>query len=83
MNKILIEVKLPVADMTYDILVPDTMQIGTLTELVSKVFTRLSKGVYSSTGSALLCESNTGKEYDMNMKVYETDIHNGTKLLLY
>lgn len=83
MNKILIEVRLPAAGISYDLAVPDTMQIGTMTQLVAAVFTKLSNGVYYATPEAILCEQKTGKEYDMNLRIYETDIRNGTKFYLY
>lgn len=48
MNKVLVEVKLPAADIVYDLFVPCSMQIGTMTQLVATVFSKLSKGVYCS-----------------------------------
>lgn len=83
MNKVLIEVKLPVADMAYDLFVPDSMQVGTMTQLVASAFSKLSNGVYMPSECSVLCNQETGKEYDLNARVYETDIHNGTKLFLY
>lgn len=83
MSKVLIEVKLPAAGLCYDLFVPDSMQIGTLTALAASVFSRLSGGVYTAGGQAVLCEQKTGRQYDVNARVYETDIRNGTKLLLY
>lgn len=83
MNKVLIEVKLPAAGMSYDIFVPDSMQVGTLTALVASAFSRLSGGVYIAGENAVLCEQKTGVQYNVNARIYETDIRNGTKLLLY
>lgn len=83
MNKVLIEVKLPAAELSYDIFVPDSMQIGTLTALTAAVFSRLSGGVYTAGEQAVLCEQRTGEQYDVNARIFETDIRNGTKLLLY
>jgi hypothetical protein len=83
MNKYLIEVKLPAAGLVYDLLVPDTMQIGTLTALAASALSRLSGGIYIPSGSSVLCCQKTGAQYDVNARVYETDIRNGSKLFLY
>ncbi len=83
MNKVLIEVTLPAAGLSYDIFVPDSMQIGTLTMLTASVFSRLSGGVYTVGEQAVLCSRKTGEQYDINARLFETDIRNGTKLLLY
>ena len=83
MEKYLIEVRLPAAGIVYDLFVPDTMQVGTMTQLVASVFAHLSDGVYAASQTSLLCEQKTGKEYDVNAKIRDTDIRNGTKLFLY
>ena len=83
MNKVLIEVKLPSAGISYDLSVPGSMQIGTMTQLIASVFAKLSKGVYLASPESLVCEQKTGKEYDANARVWATDIRNGTKLFLF
>ncbi|KIR01542.1 hypothetical protein P261_00356 [Lachnospiraceae bacterium TWA4] len=83
MNKILIEVKLPAADMVYDFFIPKTMQIGTMTNLVASVFSKLSKGAYLASESSVLCEQKSGLEFNSDLYVYETEIQNGTKFFLY
>lgn len=83
MKKILIEVKLPAAGLTYDLSIPDSMQVGMLTQLTASVFAKLSNGVYMATSDSILCEQQTGKLYDVNARIYETDIRNGTKLFLF
>ena len=83
MNKVLVEVKLPAADIVYDLFVPCSMQIGTMTQLVAAVFSKLSKGVYCATPNSILCEQKTGKQYEANAYIRDTDIRNGTKLFLY
>ena len=83
MEKILVEVSLPAANLVYDLFVPDTMQIGMLTMLTASVLSKLSGGVYGASPQAVLCEKMTGKEYDVNARIRDTDICNGTKLILY
>ena len=83
MNKILVEVKLPAAGLSYDMFVPDSMQIGTLTMLAASVLSRLSGGAYIVGEHAVLCEQKTGAQFNPDARIFETNIRNGTKLLLY
>ena len=83
MEKVLIEVALPAADMKYDLFVPDQMQIGTLTGLVSTVFSKLSNGMYTASPSAVLCDKDTGCQYDSHLRIRDTEIRNGSRLILY
>ncbi len=83
MKKYLVEVKLPAADLSYDMFIPDSMQIGTLTQLVASAFTKLSNGTYQASVQSILCRQETGKEYDPNLRVRDTEIRNGTKLFLF
>ena len=83
MEKLLIEVSLPAADLVYDLFVPDSMQVGTLTELTASVFAKISEGDYLPLNHKVLCEKTTGKTYNDNDRIRDTDIRNGTKLILY
>lgn len=80
--KYLIEVRLPAGDLTYDMFVSASMQIGTITQLASQAFTMLSSGVYQGNENTLLCEQTTGQIYDCNKRVCETNIKNGTKVFI-
>ena len=83
MNKILIEVTSPAAGQTYDMFVPDTLQIGEMVSLLGNVFAQTSNGTYSKTSSMVLSEKKTGYVFDLNKTVRDSNIRNGTKLLLY
>lgn len=83
MEKILVEIKVPAANIVYDIFVPESMQVGTMTQLVASAFSKLSDGVYGMTKDSVLCNQLTGRIYDSNLRIYETEIRNGTKLFLY
>ena len=81
--KVLIEVSLPAAGLTYDLFVPETMQVGTLTQLTAAVFAQLSDGLYVSSHSPVLCEKESGQEFDAAARIRDTTIQNGTKMVLY
>lgn len=50
MEKILVEVTAPAANLTYDMLIPQNMQIGEISQLIASVFAQLSSGTYVNTG---------------------------------
>lgn len=83
MNKILIEVTSPAACQSYDMLVPENMQIGEFAYLVSSVFSGTSSGIYQYTGSSVVSEKNTGIVLNPNKTMRESNIRNGTKLILF
>ena len=81
MEKYIVEIKVPAAELCYDISVPETMQIGTMTELVCNAMTKLANGTFIAK-NAVSCEKNNGQPYHLDKHVYETDIRNGTRLYL-
>lgn len=83
MNKILIEVTSPAAGQTYDMFVPDTLQIGEMIMLIGNVFAQTSNGTYAKTSTPVLCEKKTGFVFDWNKTVGDSNIRNGSKLLLF
>lgn len=82
MKKILVEIKNPAAGITYDVFVPVVMQVGTLTNLAATAFTKLSGGVYTIGNDAVLCEQETGRIFDPDKRIFESDIANGTRFFL-
>lgn len=83
MNKLLIEVTSPAAGQSYDMLVPENMQIGEFASLVSGVFSGTSSGIYQYTGSFVVSEKHTGNVLNPNNTMKESNIRNGTKLILF
>jgi len=83
MNKVLIEVTSPAAGQTFDMFVPDTIQIGEMISLIGNVFAQTSNGTYSKTSSMVLSEKKTGYVFDLNKTIKDSNIRNGSKLLLF
>lgn len=83
MVKILIEVTSPAAGQTYDMFVPDTLQISEILSRVGNVFAQESKGTYSGSSQMVLCEKNTGGVLDPKQTIKDAQIRNGSKLLLF
>jgi len=84
MNKVLIEVSSPAAGKTFDMFVPDSLQIGEFASLTSGLFEKLSDGTFScSTRLATVSEKKTGHVFDYNLTVKDAKIKNGTKIIIY
>lgn len=82
MNKVLIELYVPSLGKNYDVYIPLTSRVAEVKILLAKAIGDLSEGGYPPMNEVLLCDYTTGKEYDVNLKVYELGIDNGSKLML-
>ncbi|MDF2820871.1 MAG: hypothetical protein K0R15_1312 [Clostridiales bacterium] len=82
MNKILVEVYLPVADISYDVFIPTKSKLFEVLPLLSKSISELSGGLYLATEDTILCNYNDGAIYNINLSVEELGLKNGSKLIL-
>ena len=82
MDKILVEVYLPSAELTYDVYIPIESKISEITQLISNAITDISDNKYKKGVDITLCDFLTGKEYNKNTRVFETNLENGSKLML-
>ena len=83
MQKILVEVSSPAAGKTYDMFVPDSMQIGEFASLAASLFTQLSDGTFSCSRMVTVSEKKSGRTYDYNKTDKESNIQNGTKIIIF
>lgn len=82
MDKIMLEVRLPVANKYYDVRVPANSCIGDVLPLLEQALEELEKGYYLAKGDSVLCDGETGKIFDLQMTVREAGIVNGSKVIL-
>ena len=82
MNEILVKLYVPTIDEQYDIWIPINKRIHTIISLLVKALTELSKGYYTPSEMPYLYDKITAKPYDVNLKVSESDIKNGSELIL-
>ena len=81
-NKILIDLVVPEIDQKYNIYIPVNKRIGNIIILLNKVVTELSNGIYEGNEKTSLYNKNTNERYAINALVRETNIRNGTVLVL-
>ena len=81
-NKVLVELVVPTIESTFDIYLPINKRIGNIITLLNKTVSELSEGCYAGTSTTALYNRETSQKYEINALVYNTDIRNGTTLIL-
>ncbi len=82
MNKILVKVFFPRIDKWYEIWIPTEEKISNIIKLLCDGVNELNDNVINSKDMFVLYNRKTGRYYDFNVIVKETDIKNGTELIL-
>jgi len=82
MNKILVLVYVPLIEERYDIFIPINRKIGTVKKHIIKSISELSDGTIDETYKAYLHDKKTGKKYEESMYVKDSNIRNGSRLIL-
>lgn len=81
-NKILLEIYVPLIEKEYDVFVPINKTMGTIKEIIEEGIIDLSDSSYIKKKDINLYSKETGKIYDINKKLIDTDIKNGSRLIL-
>ncbi len=81
-NKILVELVVPVLEESYDVFIPVNKKIGNIIGLLTKVVGELSLGYFQGSESNCLYSGITGEVYPMDILVRNSDIRNGSKIIL-
>ena len=82
MNKVLVNVYIPILNKAYDIFIPLQSQIFEVTELIKHAVMELSEGQFMPSRDTVLACKTTGEILDINSTVFEMGIGNGAKLML-
>jgi len=81
-NKVLVRLFVPLIEEEYDVFLPIQLKIGSIKKLLKKAISELSEERYISTYSYALLNQITHEEYLDQTILDQTDIRNGTKLIL-
>lgn len=79
--KVLIKLFVPEIDETYEFYIPVNKFVGDISFLLTSVVRELSN-VYPVRENALLCNRITGQIYPKDYLIRQTNIRNGTELVL-
>ena len=82
-NKILVELIVPEVETSYNVFLPINRKIGNVIVLLSRAVSELTGGVYVVSNKTNLYDVSTGNVYNMDATVLDTDIRNGSKIVLF
>lgn len=82
MEKVLVEVYVPTLRTSYDMFLPADGIMSEVLKLIKKAVAELSSGRFVADENTVICYRETGAIININMSVFELDIHNGSKLML-
>lgn len=81
-NKILIELYIPLIEKNYDLYIPINKKIGTIKKLIEEGLIDLTDYDYIIKEGSNFYSKETGEVYDVNKSVRETDLKNGSRIVL-
>ncbi len=81
-NKVLVELVVPEIEEKYDIYIPVSKKVGSVISILQKSVFELSDGDFIATQKNLLYNAVTGEKYDINVLVKDTNIRNGSRIVL-
>ena len=81
-SKVIVKIVVPEIDQVFDMYLPVNKKIGNIIELISKAINELTTGEYTVSNTTVLVNVETDKEYEPDILLLNTDIRNGTKLVL-
>lgn len=82
MDKVVVEVYVPTLSATYDMFLPVGAMMYDVLQLIKKAVVDLSGGKFIADENTVICYRGNGAIININLSVFELDIHNGTKLML-
>jgi len=82
-NKILVMVYVPMIEREFDIYIPIVKKIGTIKKLIIKIIAEKSDGIFNDDNTKNLYDKITGDIIDDNLFVKESNLENGSKIILY
>lgn len=82
MDKVLVEVYVPVLDRSFDIFIPLRSPMFEVLELIKKAVKEMSDARFIANENTAICHRENGTIININLSVYELEIRNGSKLML-
>ena len=82
MNKIIVKLYVPKIDKEYDVFIPTNKRISMVITLLVKAINELSNGSFNPIVMPMLYNKLNAKPYDINITIKESDIRNGSELIL-
>lgn len=80
---VLVKVYYPIQEKVFEMYIPTTKTVAYISRLIQKALVEVSKLDIQYNDHAIICNKITGFIYDYNKLIIDTDIRNGTKLIIY
>ena len=81
-NKILIELEIPLIEKKYDLFIPVNKKIGTIKRLIENALVDLTDNAYVPRDDSNFYSKETGQIFDVNKTVRDTELRNGSRIIL-
>lgn len=81
-NKILIGLEIPLIEKKYDLFIPINKKVGTIKKLIEDSLVELTDNAYIPKEESNFYSKETGQIYDVNRTVRDTDLKNGSRIIL-
>lgn len=82
MEKVLVEIFVPVINQSFDVFIPLQSPMYEVLELIKKAISEMSDGRFIANENTTICNREDGTIININLSVYELEIRNGSKLML-
>ncbi len=82
MNDVLVKIYVPKIGEQYDIWLPTNKKVYNVIVLLVKGIGELTKGYYAPQTFPYLYDKETTQVYDINARIIDTNIRNGSELIL-
>jgi len=80
--KVLVTLNVPSLENKYDVYIPVNRKIYSVIDMLKNILYNLSQGAFNMDNVYLLYDEKTGNTYDVNSLVRDTDIRNGSTIIL-
>ena len=81
-NKILICLYIPLIEKKYDLYIPINKKVGTIKKLIEEGLLEITENDYVISPETNFYSKDTGQVYDVNQTVKDTDLKNGSRIIL-
>ena len=82
MDKVLVEVYVPMLEKIYDVWIPSHKRIYNVIDLLIKAVNELNDNCYRPDKLPMLYDKLTAEVYDINLSIKDSTIRSGTELVL-
>ena len=81
-NKVIVKLIVPEIDKTYDIYLPINKKVGNIIDLLNQAIYEMTNSEIELSNSNSIYNAKTGEKYSSDILLYNTNIRNGTILIL-